>query len=126
MARGSDADDLLTGEEIRGLLTALGDGLADRGLSGELFVVGGAALALAYARDETTRDIDALFEPKAPVLEIAEAMAADHGLRPGWLNDGVKGFLHGEDADRRLVIDHPALAVWVASPRYSSSASSGM
>ena len=36
----------------------------------------------------------------------------------GWLNDAMKGFLHGEDPDRRLVLDRPSLQVFVASPRY--------
>lgn len=39
-------------------------------------------------------------------------------MRSDWLNDAMKGFLHGEDADRRIVIEHPALRVFVASPRY--------
>lgn len=39
-------------------------------------------------------------------------------MRSDWLNDAMKGFLHGEDADRRIVIEHPALQVFVASPRY--------
>lgn len=35
-----------------------------------------------------------------------------------WLNDAVKGFLHGEDSDRRLVLEHKSLRVFAASPKY--------
>lgn len=117
MVRAGD-DNLLTGARIRALLMEVGDELETRGESGELFVVGGAALALAYDAREATRDVDALFEPKATIYAVSEMIATRQGLRPGWLNDGMKGFLHGVDEDRTLAIEHPALEVWVASPRY--------
>jgi hypothetical protein len=41
-----------------------------------------------------------------------------HGLPPDWLNDGVKGFLPGPDADATVLFDRPGLAVRIASPRY--------
>ena len=52
---------------LRVALEALGAELARQGLGGELFVVGGAAIALAYDRARLTRDVDAVFEPKARV-----------------------------------------------------------
>lgn len=57
-------DRLLSAEEIRALLVELGEELAQIGESGELFLVGGAALALGYDAREATRDVDAVFEPK--------------------------------------------------------------
>ena len=109
---------LLTGDRIRLLLLELAEELAVAGESGELFLVGGAALALGYDARESTRDVDALFEPKLAVYEAAARVGEQAGLAPGWLNDAMKGFLHGDDAGRRLVLDHPALKVFVASPRY--------
>ncbi len=46
----SDAfdDELLSSDRIRALLAELGDELAVSGDTGELFLVGGAALALAF------------------------------------------------------------------------------
>ena len=111
-------DDLLTGDRIRALLVELGDELAQLGESGELFLVGGAALALGYEAREATRDVDALFEPKTVIHQAAVRISERHGMRSDWLNDAMKGFLHGEDADRRVVLEHPALRVFVASPTY--------
>lgn len=62
-----------------------------------MYVVGGAAIALAFDERRSTRDIDAVFEPKSTVYEAAAAVAEQRGLPGGWLNDAVKGFLAGED-----------------------------
>lgn len=116
----SDAFDheLLSPDRIRALFAELGDELAASGDTGELFLVGGAALALAYEARDATRDVDALFEPKQELYAAAKRVARRHGLRADWLNDAMKGFLHGHDGDRRLVFEHPALRAYAASPRY--------
>lgn len=115
----SESDDhLLTGDRIRALLLDLAEELAATGETGELFLVGGAAMALGYDARESTRDVDALFEPKVVVYEAAARVGQRSGLAADWLNDAMKGFLHGDDVDRRLVLDHPTLQVYVASPRY--------
>ncbi len=44
-------------------------------------------------------------------------MAAELGLPEDWLNDGVKGFLHGPDAYPTQVLDLLGLRVEVASPQ---------
>ena len=45
----SDADDVLLGRvELERAFTALGERLARRGVVADVFVVGGAAMALAY------------------------------------------------------------------------------
>src|SRR5207342_832651 len=83
--------------EIIAALTALAGELERRGVSAEMYVVGGAAIALAYDERRSTRDIDAVFEPKATVYEAAAVIAEDLDLPGGWLNDAVKGFLEGDD-----------------------------
>jgi hypothetical protein len=103
--------------EIVELLTELGRRLAGRGVEGEMYVVGGAAIALAFDERRATRDIDAVFEPKATVYEVAAEMAAEQELPDGWLNDAVKGFLAGADEDAVQVLDVPGLRVASASPR---------
>jgi len=111
---------LLRKEEIRQLLAELGDELAAHGVRGELFVVGGAAMALAFNTRRATRDIDGVFEPKTIVYEASARVAARHGEELGdeWLNDAVKGFLLGDDPAATVMLDHPGLRVRVASPRY--------
>jgi methylmalonyl-CoA mutase cobalamin-binding subunit len=64
-------------------LTALANELEGRGVSAEMYVVVGAAVALAFDERRPTRDIDAVFEPKAVVYEAATIMASDLGCRAG-------------------------------------------
>jgi hypothetical protein len=104
-------------EEIVALLTALGETLHHRGIEGEMYVVGGAAIALAYDARRSTRDIDAIFEPKLAIYEAAAELAQRFELPPGWLNDAVKGFLAGDDPDAAPVLDVPGLRCLAASPR---------
>lgn len=105
-------------EEIVRNLKTLGALLAARGIQGEMYVVGGAALALGYDARRATRDVDAVFVPKEEVYRAAREVAADLGLPEGWLNDAVKGFLAGRDPEARPVLDVPGLRVLAASPRF--------
>jgi len=102
--------------EILRALTALGERLHNRGVTADLYVVGGAAITLAYADRRSTRDIDAVFEPKMLVYEVAGEVERALGLEPGWLNDAAKGFLV-PDPEAGASFDLPGLRVTVASPR---------
>jgi hypothetical protein len=66
--------------EILEALQALGDELSARGVHGQIFIVGGAAMALAYSNRRVTKDIDAAFEPKSSIYEAAVKVAEDIGL----------------------------------------------
>ena len=103
--------------EILEALTAVGRVLHSRGIAGELYVVGGAAIALALDARRSTRDVDAVFEPKQAIYEAAAQVAGDLGLPPGWLNDAVKGFLAGPDPQAAPVLEVPGLRCLAASPR---------
>lgn len=109
---------MLGSDQLRQYLAEVGDELVAAAVRGEMFVVGGAAMALAYNTRRATRDIDAVFEPKRIVYEAAARVAQRHGMDENWLNDSVKGFLLGEDPAATVVFDHPGLRVRVASPRY--------
>src|SRR5207248_1172714 len=56
-------------------LQALGDELTSQGVHGQIFVVGGAAMALAYSTRRVTKDIDAAFEPKTVIYAAAARVA---------------------------------------------------
>ncbi len=56
-------DQLLDRSAIEDAFRRLGDRLARRGVVADLYVFGGAAMALAYDARRTTRDIDAIFQP---------------------------------------------------------------
>jgi hypothetical protein len=104
-------------EQIVAALEALGHHLAAQGIEGEIYVVGGAAIAIAFDARRATRDVDAVFEPKQEIYAAADEVAAELGLPPGWLNDGVKGFLTGRDEHAAAALEVPGLKVLVASPR---------
>jgi hypothetical protein len=102
--------------EIIDALTVLAAELERRGVSAEMYVVGGAAIALAFDERRSTRDVDAVFEPKNVVYEAAAVVAERLGLPGGWLNDAVKGFLEGDDRAAAPVLDLPGLRCLSASP----------
>jgi len=103
-------------EAIIAALTDLAAELQRHGASADMYVVGGAAIALAYDERRATRDIDAVFEPKGVVYEAAAAVAEQRSLPAGWLNDAVKGFLGGDDPAATPVLDLPGLRCLAASP----------
>ncbi len=107
-----------TRDRILTALQALGDELTRRGVRGQIFIVGGAAMALAYSTRRVTKDIDAVFEPKALIYEAAAQVAEDLGLPEDWLNDAVKGFMPGEDQHPRTVPEIEGIEITTASPRY--------
>ncbi len=55
--------------ELEQAFTAFGERLARRGVVADVFVVGGAAMALACDTGRVTRDVDARFVPHGIVLE---------------------------------------------------------
>ena len=79
----SGADGVLMGRaELERAFTRLGERLVRRGVVADIFVVGGAAMALAYDAERVTRDVDAMFVPHGVVLDEARAVADDLGLPP--------------------------------------------
>lgn len=80
---------LLDRRSIDQLLHEVSDELATEGVRGRMFVVGGAAVALAFGRERTTQDVDAVFEPKDVVYAAARRVAGRHRLADDWLDDGV-------------------------------------
>ena len=107
----------LTDKDIRRLFGLLNEELRRADTKGELFLVGGAVMCLAYAARSSTQDVDALFRPARQVREAAARVAVRARTQPDWLNDGVKGYLseHGEFSPF-LELDH--LRVMVAQPQY--------
>jgi Nucleotidyltransferase of unknown function (DUF6036) len=107
-----------TRAKILSALEALGSELTEKGVRGQIFIVGGAAMALAYSTRRVTKDIDAVFEPKSAIYAAATKVAEDLGLPEDWLNDAVKSFMPGPDEHPRPVPDVRGIEVTTASPRY--------
>jgi hypothetical protein len=89
----SEPTPLLDREGIEEAFRRLGDRLAKRGVVADIYVFGGAAMALAYDSRRATRDVGALFKP--------------HGIAAP-----------GGDPSASRVFDHPGLRVFAASPEH--------
>ena len=82
-----------------------------RGVVADVFIVGGAAMALAYDAARVTRDVDAMFKPHGIVHEEAMQVANDLGLPAGGSTSRQAPCISGkDDADKRRVFDHPRAA----------------
>jgi hypothetical protein len=106
-------------DRIRKLLTALDRELQRRGVAGTIFIVGGAAMALAYDASRVTGDIDATLLPRDVLLDAARLIAETEKIDPHWLSDGVLQMMppRNDDHPREITVG-PALTVTVASPEY--------
>lgn len=112
-------DGLLGRAELERAFSALGERLVRRGVVADLFVVGGAAMALAYDANRVTRDVDATFVPHGVVLEEARNVALTMDLPPWWLNEQASAYVSTQqDPGKREVFDHPGIRVMAASPEH--------
>jgi hypothetical protein len=107
----------LTQADLRRLFELLNKELRRSGTQGELFLVGGAVMCLAYATRPSTQDVDALFRPPTQVREAAARVAIQAKIKADWLNDAVKGFMSPRgDFATFLELDH--LRIMMARPEY--------
>lgn len=109
---------MLTKKQISDALQALNDSLGRKSLKGEIGLVGGGALCLAFNAREATKDLDAIFAPTAEIRVCALEVASEFGLPVDWLNDAVKGYLPGEPAQRDIIWSGDNLTVWVPPANY--------
>jgi predicted nucleotidyltransferase len=112
-------DPLLDRKAIEEAFRRLGERLARRGVVADVYVFGGAAMALAYDARRATRDIDAVFQPNGVVVDEARAVADELGLPGWWLNEQASVYVApGGDPAAPRVFDHPGLRVSAASPEH--------
>ncbi len=109
---------LLTRKDILRALERLSEILEARGVKADLYVVGGAALTLAYKARPSTRDVDAIFKRKNEVFKAAAQVAREQTLPAEWLNDAAKKFLGRPDRRPRPILDLPGVRIMAGSPEY--------
>lgn len=87
--------------EIERLLGLLDERLRTRGVSGSVYVIGGAAIAVTVHDARRTLDVDVLVSDPL-ILEEARLLADAEGVPPTWLNDSARPWvpprLPGSDA----------------------------
>lgn len=107
----------LTRDDMHRLFGLLERELAEDGVEGELYLVGGAVMCLAFDARASTRDIDGFFRPAGDVRQAARRVASRADIPDAWLNDAVKGYLSPRgEYDPYLELEH--LRVFVARPEY--------
>jgi hypothetical protein len=107
----------LTQTDLRRLFELLNQELKISETHGELFLVGGAVMCLAYAARPSTQDVDAVFRPPTEVREAAARAAIRGKVKADWLNDAVKGFMSSRgDFVPFVELDH--LRIMMARPEY--------
>jgi len=77
-------------------LRKLSDELAKKNLHGEILLTDGASMCLVHEARDMTKDIDALYEPKTIINNIAIEIAKRNNIQEDWFNDSVKGFIRAD------------------------------
>ena len=108
----------MTQDQIIQALHRLEEELSKEGLRGEIGIVGGAAMVLAFNARKATKDVDAIFEPSSQIREAAARIAPRLGLPNDWINDAVKGFMPANSSPRQVILDLPHLTVWIPPTPY--------
>jgi Nucleotidyl transferase of unknown function (DUF2204) len=104
--------------EIEGALRELAEVLDERGVLARIYLVGGAAMVLAYESRFSTDDVDGSCYPTEEVLAVAADVATRRGLRSNWLDDSVKVYLPvASEPEGRPVIKVGSVEVVVADER---------
>lgn len=84
---------MLDRETILRALQRLADLLKARAAEGEVCLLGGTVMVLAFRARPATKDVDAIFEPASLLRDLARRVAIELELPEDWLNDGAKGFV---------------------------------
>jgi hypothetical protein len=79
--------------EIVSALQELSEVLDERGIDARIFVVGGAAMSLAFSSRYSTEDVDVDAYPTEDVISVAREIAHRRGLPEDWLNLSAKQFI---------------------------------
>ena len=107
-------------ERILELFEELSEELRFSRARAQIYVVGGAAMSLAFDRERTTRDVDArIAAGHHRLAEAVRAVGLRHGLPDTWLNEQATAWMPcAEDARAQTLFESPYLTVTGASARH--------
>jgi len=83
----------LSREALLNAFQQMSDELARRGITGEVCLLGGTVMVLAFAARLATKDVDAIFQPAQVIREVARDIGQANGFAVNWLNDAAKAFV---------------------------------
>ena len=107
---------LFAHDDILDAFTELAARLEHVGVIGQVHVIGGAAMLLAYNPVRaSTRDIDAMFSPDTPVVNAVRDIARERRWPGTWLNNQASVYASRNPGEGPRVFDHPHLQV-MATP----------
>ncbi len=113
-------------EEVISALNDLSTELERLGVKADLYLVGGAVIAVAYDPFRVTDDIDAMFDHENEVHAAADIVARERGLPLDWLNSSAFSLmdenwpakLTPRNMDETVLLETANLTVSVPSARY--------
>lgn len=106
-------------EEILKNLELVNEELKTLDMHGEILITGGASMCLVFSARSATKDIDAIYEPKSIINDIAAKIALQKGMPESWLNDSVKGFMNAKAYERKMLLkNYSNLKLYSVIPEY--------
>ena len=106
-------------EEILENLELVNEELKTLDMHGEILITGGASMCLVFSARSATKDIDAIYEPKSVINDIAAKIALQKGMPESWLNDSVKGFMNAKAHEKRMLLkNYSNLKLYSVIPEY--------
>ncbi len=76
-------------------------------------------MCLAFSARSSTKYIDAIYEPKTIINDIAAKIAIQKSMPESWLNDSVKGFMNARAYEKKMLLKtYSNLKIYSVMPEY--------
>src|SRR5262245_1398446 len=104
---------------ILAALARLAELLRGEGIEGEICLLGGTVMVLAFDARPSTKDVDAIFEPASAIRRLSAVVGTELQLPEDWLNDAAKGFASARhETSSADLPQFPGLRVVAPTPEY--------
>ena len=107
-------------KKLVALFDELSKELRFEGARAQIYIIGGAAMSMAFDRERTTRDVDARIDTgHYRLTKAVQKVGRRHGLPDSWLNDQATTAIPREgDVRARTVYESAYLTVTGASAKH--------
>lgn len=112
-------NDVFDRERILTLFRKLDAAMSETGAKVNMYVVGGAAIALSLENERVTSDIDAVYDDTV-VDAYVKRIALEEELPSDWLNHSVQAVLSyfNKDTDPKTIFTGSSISIQSASPEF--------